>query len=141
MRAHLRIWRSALRRSLGLTEVVALLAAAIVGGGLITVAVMEKRARGAQDKRTVARALVQDKRTVARALAEQQRVNREIAVTVRDNCQSIEALKVQVRGSLRRARKTLPTITYYREHPGELTTQLKTVNQELRRFERHSCKP
>lgn len=64
---------------------------------------------------------------------------REALVAEHVDCVRIEALKGVVRTQLRRALETLPTITYYKQHPVELGRQEALIQRELRDFAPSDC--
>lgn len=55
------------------------------------------------------------------------------------NCNQIEALKAQIEVSIQRSIKTLPTLTYYKEHPSELQSALNQARQAAKQFAPSKC--
>ena len=54
-------------------------------------------------------------------------------------CVRIEALKSVARSQLHRGLKTLPTLTYYKEHPDELADARAQIHQQLHEFRPVKC--
>jgi hypothetical protein len=54
-------------------------------------------------------------------------------------CLATNRLVVPIRASLQRALVTLPTLSYYKEHPDELAIQLAEVRRNLRAFRTLDC--
>jgi hypothetical protein len=54
-------------------------------------------------------------------------------------CDTTNANRIFIRKTLERSRKSLPTILYYRQNPGELRKALRDVNSELRGLPPDPC--
>jgi hypothetical protein len=68
--------------------------------------------------------------------ASQQRATVETSFS---NCQQIEVIKAQIRGTVQDSQKRLPTIDYYRTHPAELRQAIKDSNRSIARFKQIDC--
>ena len=64
---------------------------------------------------------------------------RAVARTTRQNCQQIELVKGQIRGTVRASVKRLPTIAYYRKRPAELRQAIRDAEASVARFAPVNC--
>jgi len=55
------------------------------------------------------------------------------------NCQQIEIIKTEIRGTVQASLKRLPTIAYYKTHPDELNQALREARDSIRRFRENDC--
>ena len=55
------------------------------------------------------------------------------------NCHTIQKQNEYIVQSTQRAEKSLPTISYYREHPSELQAQMKILKAQEKRFQPVPC--
>lgn len=63
-----------------------------------------------------------------------------VAKTVRQNCEQIELVKSQIRGTVESSIARLPTIAYYRQHPGELEQAVRDAQRSVERFAAVDCR-
>lgn len=69
------------------------------------------------------------------------RVNSQERASVdRRICVAVNKVNTTIETTLHRSLKTLPTITYYKEHPDELVQQIALVRQEITEFKPLKCK-
>ena len=54
-------------------------------------------------------------------------------------CVRIESLKSLARSQIERALVTLPTLSYYKEHPEELAVAVRQIHRQLREFAPVTC--
>ena len=54
-------------------------------------------------------------------------------------CVAVNKLDTTIETSLRRSLKTIPTLSYYKQHPKEEATVLAQVHQEIASFEPQNC--
>lgn len=55
-------------------------------------------------------------------------------------CKAVNRVNTTIEQQLRRSQQTLPTLSYYKAHPDELTTQLELINDEIVAFKPLNCK-
>lgn len=55
------------------------------------------------------------------------------------NCQQIELVKGELRGSIERGMERLPNLDYYKTHPDELAQAQKDSSEALGRFHEKDC--
>ena len=65
---------------------------------------------------------------------------RAVARTTRQNCQQIELVKGQIRGTVQASVKRLPTISYYRKRPAELKQAISDAEASVARFAPVDCR-
>lgn len=74
----------------------------------------------------------------ARSAAQHER-QRASAASALDNCQQIEAIKAQIRGTVEASLLRLPKVDYYEDHPDELAQAEKDARASVARFGEEDC--
>jgi len=60
--------------------------------------------------------------------------------TTKELCVEIEKVKAEIRYTIQRSIKSLPTVGYYKSHPAELKSALEANRQILRTFAGKACR-
>lgn len=76
---------------------------------------------------------------LAIALGYRAQENQKLAAVVARNCVAIERLKSYTHDATARALKTLPTLTYYKQHPDELRIQIRELRRLRMQFAPRRC--
>lgn len=63
----------------------------------------------------------------------------DIAQSVLFNCQAIEGVKTELRGTLVDSLQQLPKAAYYQTHPTELLTAVRNTKASIERFSAFDC--
>lgn len=71
-------------------------------------------------------------------LLDEKRQN-DAAKTALSNCQQIEVVKEQIRGTVSESLGRLPTLAYYKRNPGELQDALNSARASVERFKPIDC--
>lgn len=58
----------------------------------------------------------------------------------RNICVAVNRLDATIETSLKRSLKTIPTLSYYKQHPKEKATVLSQVRQEIASFQPQNCR-
>jgi len=64
---------------------------------------------------------------------------RNQAMIQKETCKQVEMVKDQIRATLERGLKSLPTIDYYRTRPEELKRAIESNRRALDAFKRRKC--
>ena len=54
-------------------------------------------------------------------------------------CVQVQAINAQIEVSLHRSLKSIPTISYYKNHPDELAKVIEQTQEQIELFQPHSC--